>query len=209
MARASRQIKLNKVLIQYCKLVDPGESMDGRSKEYAAQFVIPKDHPQVKEIQEQVGEILREAFPGANYSSMKKGLRDSDAGGQAQNQPHMENTYFINAKKLERFGRPPIYNSLGTPLNEDQITPSVIFSGCIVNVVLSFYSFDTSGNKGVAVGIEGVQIVDNVNVSRMDGAPDLGAAFGPVEGAEDNTQMQQKEFENKPAEEEAGEDIPW
>ena len=84
MARASRQIKLNKVLIQYCKLVDPGESMDGRSKEYAAQFVIPKDHPQVKEIQEQVGEILKEAFPGANYGSMKKGLRDSDAGGQAQ-----------------------------------------------------------------------------------------------------------------------------
>ena len=60
---------------------------------------------------------------------------------------------------------------------------SQIFAGCKVNMYVRFYGYDTSGNKGLAVALNAVMIVDNINVTRLDNRRDAKDVFKPVPGA--------------------------
>ena len=192
MAKSSRKLTIRNVVASYVKIVKPGQKMDNSGMEYSCQLVIPKDHAQVAEVQNAIMDVLNEAFPGENYQSMRKGLRDSDAEGK---DGMMENTFFMNVKRPESFGPLAVYNRGGQPITP---TNENIFSGCIINAVVSIYSFNTGGSRGVACGIEGVQIVDNVNVQRLDGTVDLGSAFQPLEG-DGGAEVESSPFTAEPA----------
>jgi hypothetical protein len=60
---------------------------------------------------------------------------------------------------------------------------SQIFAGCKVNLYVRFYGYSTSGNNGVGVGLNAVQIVDNVNVTRLDNTKDAKDVFQAIPGA--------------------------
>ena len=58
-----------------------------------------------------------------------------------------------------------------------------IFGGCLVNAYIRFYGYDESGNRGVGCGLNAVQIIDNVNVTRLDNRKDAAQVFQAIPGA--------------------------
>jgi len=60
---------------------------------------------------------------------------------------------------------------------------SMVFSGCKAQMYVRFRAYNTSGNRGVGVDFYALQIVDNVNVKRLDNAKDAKDVFKAVPGA--------------------------
>lgn len=62
---------------------------------------------------------------------------------------------------------------------EDVIDPSYVYPGCLGRVNYNAFAYDTSGNKGVALGLVHMQITD-VTTPRLDGRVAANKAFDPV-----------------------------
>jgi hypothetical protein len=60
--------------------------------------------------------------------------------------------------------------------------PKEVFSGCLVNVSLNPFGYDTNGNKGVSAGLGNVQLPDNTG-PRLDGRKNAQSEFQPLETA--------------------------
>jgi len=205
MARVTKRFKLNNVRLSYVKLVEPGDTFDGTGKEYSCQVVMSKDHPQYDELVDVRNQILREAFPKATTSqkkAMKVLLRDADEEGKSEEQSYLEGCIFFTAKRRESFGPVPCFDRRAAPMVPTQDT---IYSGMVANVMLTLYSFDTQ-SKGVACGIDGVQVVDNQNAERWDNRADVASAFDALDPDDvKNTKSAPVAVDV----EEGDDDIPW
>lgn len=70
--------------------------------------------------------------------------------------------------------KPDVYID-GRLAGADQV--SQIFGGCVVNAVVRVFAY-TRGGNGITAALNGVQLVDNVNVTRLDGGVSAASAFG-------------------------------
>lgn len=93
----------------------------------------------------------------------------------------------INAKT--RNGAPPVFDLNGQKL-EPMAYSAMLYPGALVKLLVTAYPFNKEGNKGVALSLDGIQIVDaTVPKLPIGGAgPDAAAAFGgggvaPVQAA--------------------------
>lgn len=207
MARVTKKIKLDNVYGSYVKIVEPGSKFDGNGFEYSMQVVIPKDHPQLDELKKTITEILKEAFPklsAGQKAGLKKGLRDNDEEGRAEDFPYLANTMFINSKRAESFGPVPVFDKAARPIEP---THETLYSGCKVNVILSIFSFDTNASKGISCGLEGIQIVDNT-LERWDGRANPGSMFAALPGAEADSGFSAVS-DDAPDSQNEDDDIPW
>lgn len=75
-------------------------------------------------------------------------------------------------------GAPQIVDANGQTL-DPMVYGSMLYPGAIVRVLVHAYAFNKAGNKGIAFGLDGVQIVD-ATAPRLPGAGgiDVTAAFG-------------------------------
>lgn len=173
---AKSRFKLEKVTLSYVHIIDPRDKMSGEGKEYSCQILLPKKHPQIAQLKKEINALAAEEFKGVKPSALNLAIRDCDAEGKEP-----EGHVFLNARRREDYGPPPVYSSRGVPISEP--TTDQVFSGVLANVVLTLYTFNFSGKKGVTAALEGVQIVDNVNVKRLDGGVDLSKEFTPLDDA--------------------------
>ena len=206
MARVTKKLQLKNVLGSYVKVVEPGKNFDGTKLEYGMQIVIPKDHPQLEELKSAIVSVLKEAFPNltpAQKAALKKGLRDNDEEGHSETFDYLKNTMFINAKRPESFGPVPCFDRAARPMVP---THETVFSGCLMNVSITIFSFNAPASKGVSCGLDGIQIVDN-NRDRWDGQSNANNLFAPLPGAEEDSGFAAVAAEAET--ETAEDDIPW
>lgn len=151
----SKRIKLNNVRLSYANVFEARAMNEGQEPKYSTQIIIPKDHPQIKELKKAVIEVARDKFPklvkdNKIPAKIKTPLRDGDE--ERDDEPEVYGgMYFFNASNKKR---PTVVDCDTTPLTEDD---NVIYSGCYANVFVDIYGFDTAGNKGVAAALGGVQ----------------------------------------------------
>jgi hypothetical protein len=132
-----------------------------------------------KELRAQVQEAAAEkwgakAQDGAFMRSLRLPFRDSSEKGH-----------------LEGFDYGPMYISPWTKrkpgvvnLNGDDIlVPDDVFAGQLARATVRPFAYEQSGNKGVAFGLEHVQIVDS-NQTRIDGRRSAASAFAGADDAE-------------------------
>jgi hypothetical protein len=204
MARVTKNLQLQNVFGSYVKVVEPGKKFDNTGLEYSMQIIIPKDHPQIDELKDAITDCLKEGFPklsAAQKQSLKKGLRDSDAEGRSEEFDYLKNTYFLNAKRPESFGPVPCFDRSARPIVP---THDTLYSGCLLNVSVSIFTFDAAASKGVSCGLNGVQIVDNT-LPRWDGTVAASNMFTALPGAEP-----MGSFQSLSADAQADDDdIPW
>jgi hypothetical protein len=152
---------LRNVIISYPKLFEPTENLSGKLQ-YSAQIVIPKDHPQLKELQGKVLAVAKSAFPKVPLKALRIGLRDNDkdtgSDGEVRSarDPRLAGTMFVNANA--NVDRPPqvIDRSATRILTSDRD----IYAGCRINISLSMFSYDTQGAKGVGFGLGNIQLME-------------------------------------------------
>lgn len=128
-------------------------SINGSPERYSVSVLIPKDDTEtVKAIEEAIDAAIEEGIPKfggkkPNKSALKLPLRDGDT---ERDDPAYKGHYFINANS--RTAPQIVDRNLNPILDRDEV-----YSGCYARVSLTFYAFNSNGNKGVAVGLGNIQ----------------------------------------------------
>ena len=135
-------------------------SINGGAEKYSVSVLIPKDDKDtVNAVNAAIDAAIEEGvtkFGGKKPSraAIKVPLRDGDV---ERDDEAYKGHYFINANSSTP---PQIVDRAVKPI----LDRNEVYSGCYARVSLSFYAFNSNGNRGVACGLGNIQKV-------RDGAP--------------------------------------
>ena len=164
------------VRLSFVHAFHPAKPMSGNDDDakYSVSIIIPKNHPQIPEIQASIKEAMEDGkstkFGGKITPNIKNPLRDGD--NDRPDDPAYSGAYFINAASKNAPG-------ILEPTKQRMTDETHLYSGCYAHVVVNFYPYNASGNKGVAPGLNNI-------MKTRDGDPLSGAAsaesdFGDVD----------------------------
>ncbi|MFC2680369.1 DUF2815 family protein [Lactobacillus paragasseri] len=138
--------------LSYANVWEP-KSINGGKEKYSVSLIIPKDDTKtIQAINQAIDAAIEEGigkFGGKkpNKAALKLPLRDGDV---EKDDTNYANSYFLNANSITA---PQIVDKHVQPiLNRDEV-----YSGCYARVSISFYVFNTNGNRGVACGLGNIQ----------------------------------------------------
>lgn len=166
------------VRLSYEHVWEPA-SIHGGEEKYSASLIIPKsDKATVNAIQKAVDAAIEEGlakFGGKkpNKAAIKLPLRDGDAEREDE---AYQNSFFVNANSRTA---PQIVDRSVQPI----LDRNEVYSGCYIRASISFYAFNSNGNKGIACGLNNIQKI-------RDGEP-LG---GHANAADDFTTVEDEDF---------------
>lgn len=141
----------------YVNVFEPKPSMNGGPAKYSVSLIIPKSDT---ETVDKVNAAMKAAYDEGQaklkgtsrtvpaYESLKKPLRDGDI--ERPGDPDYAGCYFINANNRKQ---PGIVDFNRAPI----IDPSEIYSGVYGRASISFYAFNSNGNKGIACALNNLQ----------------------------------------------------
>ena len=164
------KVTTGKVRLSYANLNEP-KSINGGEAKYSASIIIPKnDTKTIDAINAAVDSAIQDGigkFGGKapNKAAIKLPLRDGDV--EREGDEAYANSYFLNANSKTKPG------IVDYPNCNEILDTAEIYSGIYARVSLSFYAFNSNGNKGVAVGLQNVQKL-------ADGEP-LGGKSNPTD----------------------------
>ena len=170
MATTDTRIVTGKVRLSYANIWEP-KSIQGGAPRFSVSLIIPKsDQATLTAINRAIDAAIEAGiakFGGKkpNKGALKLPLRDGDV---EKDYPAYAGAMFLNANS-----KPP------PQIVDENVAPILdraeVYSGCYGRVSLSFYAFNTNGNKGIACGLGNIQ-------KTRDGEP-LGG--GHVSAADD------------------------
>lgn len=137
-----------KVRFSYLHVFEPTAVSEGQEKKYSVSLIIPKSDKTTLEKLENAINAAKEQgkskWGGKIPAKLKLPLRDGDE--ERPDDEAYANSYFLNANCKTKPGlvdkdRNPI-------LNADEL-----YSGCYGLASVTFYPFDTNGNRGIACGL--------------------------------------------------------
>ena len=155
------------------------KSINGGPERYSVSLLIPKDDKEtITAIEKAIDAAIEEGigkFGGKkpNKATIKLPLRDGDI---ERDDEAYKGHYFINANSVTA---PQIVDKAVKPI----IDRSEVYSGCYARVSISFYAFNSNGNKGIACGLGNIQKI-------RDGEP-LG---GRSNASDDFTNLEDDDF---------------
>ena len=155
------------------------KSINGGPEKYSVSLLIPKDDKEtIMAIEKAIDAVIEEGigkFGGKkpNKATIKLPLRDGDI---ERDDEAYKGHYFINANSVTA---PQIVDKAVKPI----LDRSEVYSGCYARVSISFYAFNSNGNKGIACGLGNIQKI-------RDGEP-LG---GRSNAADDFTSLEDDDF---------------
>ena len=161
----------------YVNVWEP-KSINGGAPKYSVSLIIPKsDTKTVEKIKAAIkaaydegqGKLKGNSRTVPALSVLKTPLRDGDT--ERPDDPVYANSYFINANSASA---PGIVDASCQPI----IDRSEVYSGVYGRASISFYAFNSSGNKGIACGLNNLQKI-------RDGEPLGGKASAESDFASD------------------------
>ncbi|MBS1776006.1 MAG: DUF2815 family protein [Bacteroidetes bacterium] len=167
------------VRLSYCHIFEPSAIDEGADKKYSVSIIIPKsDTATVDKIKKAVEAAKEQGktskFGGKIPSNLKLPLRDGDV--ERPDDEAYTNSYFINATSKTKPG--VVDKDLNPVMDQGDV-----YSGCYGRVSINFYPFNTSGNKGIACGLNNIQKLKDGEP--LGGKASAEADFGS-EGFEDD-----------------------
>ena len=155
------------------------KSINGGTPKFSVSLIIPKsDTKTIAKIKVAIEAAYHDGeskLKGSGKSvppmaAIKTPLRDGDS--ERPDDPAYTNAYFINANSVTA---PGIVDADRNPI----LTRSEVYSGVYGRVSISFYAFNSNGNKGIACGLNNLQKV-------RDGEPLGGKACAESDFATDD-----------------------
>lgn len=140
----------------YANVWEP-KSINGGAQKYSVSLIIPKsDTKTVAKIEAAIkaaykegeGKLKGNGKSVPALSILKTPMRDGDL--ERPDDPAYANTYFVNANATSA---PGIVDADRNPI----LTRSDVYSGVFGRASISFYAFNSSGNKGIACGLNNLQ----------------------------------------------------
>lgn len=140
------------VRLSYVHIFEP-VSINGSKEKYSVSLLIPKDDTAtVRAIEAAVEAAIQEGigkFGGKIplRDSLKLPLRDGDT---ERDDPAYAGHYFVNANSPSQ---PQVVDQMVRPI----LDRSEVYSGCYGRASITFYAFNTNGNRGIACGLGNIQ----------------------------------------------------
>ena len=163
--------------LSYANIWEARQSMEGDKMQYSCCLLIPKtDTATIQRIQKLMAKIENEAvarkWGGKKPASYAHPLlRDGDTDPTKGGDSNYAGCYFINASSATA---PGIVDADCNPI----LTRSEVYSGVYGRASISFYAFNSNGNKGIACGLNNLQKI-------RDGEPLGGKASAASDFATD------------------------
>lgn len=135
------------------------KSINGGTPKFSVSLIIPKsDAKTVAKIEAAIQAAYEEGQSKLKgngksvpaLSAIKTPLRDGDV--ERPDDPAYANAYFVNANSTTA---PGIVDADCNPI----ITRSEVYSGVYGRASINFYAFNTNGNRGIACGLNNLQIL--------------------------------------------------
>lgn len=149
MSKETKVIVLGR--LSYANVWEP-QSINGSEPKYSVSVIIPKsDKATIQKIQQAVELTKQEAiskFGGKIPANLKLPLRDGDI--DRPDDEAYANSYFINCNSKQK---PQVVDQQVQPI----LDQAEVYSGCYGRVSVTFYGFNSNGNRGVAAGLGNIQ----------------------------------------------------
>lgn len=152
----STKVITNPARLSYANVWEP-TSINGSKPKYSTSVIISKDDTEtVEAIKAAIvaaykageGKLKGNAKTTPPLAAIKTPLRDGDL--ERPDDPAYANSYFINANSPQA---PQIVDANCKEIFER----SEIYSGVYARVSVSFYAFNSNGNRGIACGLNNIQ----------------------------------------------------
>jgi len=145
------KVVTGKVRLCYANIWEPVAREEGQEKKYSCSLIIPKsDTKTIDKINEAIESAKatgKAKWGGKLPPNLKLPLRDGDI--DRADDENYENSYFINVSCRTKPGVVDIYRN---PI----LDAEEVYSGCYAIVSMNLYSFNASGNKGIAAGLNNI-----------------------------------------------------
>lgn len=145
------KVVTGKSRFSYCNVWEP-KSINGGAEKYSVSLIIPKSDTQtivdIKKAIEQAKKDGAAKFGGKVPANLKMPLRDGDI--ERPDDEAYANSYFVNANSTSQPG------IVGRDRKEI-LDKKEIYSGCYGRASISFYAFNTNGNRGIACSLANLQ----------------------------------------------------
>lgn len=144
------KVVTGKVRFSYANVFEP-KSINGGEEKYSVSIIIDKeDTKTISKINNAI-EAAKQAgaakFGGKIPSKLKLPLRDGDE--EREDDENYKGKYFVNANCKQK---PGLVDKKGRPI----IDATEFYSGCYGLASITFYAFNSNGNKGVACGLNNI-----------------------------------------------------
>lgn len=180
--QTSTKVITGKVRFSYLHVFEAYASEEGQEKKYSVSLIIPKsDQATLQKIGEAVAaakEQARVKLGGKLPAKFKLPLNDGDT--ERPDDPAYANSYYLNANCKTR---PGVVDKDLNPV----IDPDDLYSGCYGRASITFYPFDSNGNRGVACGLNNLQKLKDGEPlgGRVSAEADFSEAFADSDNDED------------------------
>jgi hypothetical protein len=140
----------------YCNAWEP-KSVNGGTPKYSVSLIIPKDDQKTVDkineameaaYKEGAGKLKGSSRSVPSFASIKVPLRDGDL--EKPDDPAYAGSYFLNANSATAPG-------IVDADRQEIIDHSEVYSGVYGRASISFYAFNSSGNRGIACGLNNLQ----------------------------------------------------
>ena len=154
-AASTRVVLGPRTRFSYCNIWEP-RSVNGGNPKYSMSAIIPKDDLQtVNAVNAAIETAYRDgeaklkgkgALPP--LAALKTPLRDGDL--ERPDDPAYAGCWFLNANSDKA---PGIVDAACNPI----LDHSEVYSGCYGRVSVTFFAFNSNGNRGIACGLNNIQ----------------------------------------------------
>ncbi len=154
-AASTRVVTGPRSRFSFCHIWEP-KSINGGDPRYSMSVIIPKDDT---ETVDRINGAIEAAYRDGEsklkgkgslppLSALKTPLRDGDL--DRPDDPAYAGCWFLNANSDRA---PGIVDAHAQPI----LDRNEVYSGCYGRVSLSFFAFNTNGNRGIACGLNNIQ----------------------------------------------------
>jgi len=153
---SSTKVITGKVRFSYAHVFEPNAIQEGQKEKYSVSILIPKtDKATIAKVEKAIEAAKQEGkgkWNGKIPVVLKLPLRDGDA--ERPDDEAYEGCMFLNANSVRK---PAIVDADLEPImDKDEF-----YSGCYGRAAINFYGYSSSGNKGVAVGLNNLQKLED------------------------------------------------
>lgn len=146
----STKVITGKVRFSYANVFEP-KSINGSEEKYSCSILIDKNDKKTISDIERAIELAKQAgiakFGGKIPAKLKEPLRDGDE--EKEDDENYQGKLFVNANAKTK---PGLVDSKGRAI----IDPTEFYSGCYGHASITFYAFNSNGNKGIACGLNNI-----------------------------------------------------
>ena len=151
----SKKMNPTKVIVpcrfSYLHCWEP-DSVNGGDPKYSVSAIIPKSDTKtinaIKAAVEQAKKDSISKWGGKIPANLKLPLRDGDI--DRPDDEAYANSYFFNANSRQA---PQVVDSHVQPI----LDQSEVYSGCYGKISVTFYGYNSNGNRGIAAGLGNIQ----------------------------------------------------